>query len=63
VKLAKKSPDVLGNELGEELKNKELENYNVVKGFLNLSVNNEAFVQNFKEIKAQFDVKENKTKP
>jgi hypothetical protein len=24
VKLAKKSPDVLGNELGEELKNKEL---------------------------------------
>ena len=27
---------------------------------MNLSINNEAFVQNFKEIKAQFDVKENK---
>ena len=61
VKLAKKSPDVLGNELGEELKNQgAIENYNVVKGFLNLTINNLAFVQNFKEIKAQFDVKENK---
>lgn len=61
VKLAKKSPDVLGNELGEELKNQgAIENYNVVKGFLNLTINNLAFVQNFKEIKSQFDVKENK---
>ncbi|WP_374451310.1 arginine--tRNA ligase [Cloacibacterium normanense] len=61
VKLAKKSPDVLGNELGEELKKQgTIENFNIVKGFLNLSMNNEAFVQNFKEIKAQFDVKENK---
>ena len=61
VKLAKKSPDVLGNELGEELKKQgAIENFNVVKGFLNLSINNGAFVQNFKEIKTQFDVKENK---
>lgn len=61
VKLAKKSPDVLGNELGEELKKKNVvENYNVVKGFLNLSVNNSAFIQNFKEIKSQFETKENK---
>lgn len=61
VKLAKKSPDLLGNELGEELKKQNVvEAYNVVKGFLNLSVNNEAFVQNFKEIAAQFEVKENK---
>lgn len=61
VKLAKKSPDVLGNELGDELKKQNVvEAYNVVKGFLNLSINNEAFIQNFKEIKAQFDVKENK---
>ncbi|MEZ7509876.1 arginine--tRNA ligase [Cloacibacterium sp. Arc13] len=61
VKLAKKSPDVLGNELGKELKKQEaIENFNVVKGFLNLSINNEAFVQNFKEIKSQFDIKENK---
>ena len=61
VKLAKKSPDVLGNELGEELKNQgAIENYNVVKGFLNLTINNLAFVQNFKEIKSQFNTKENK---
>lgn len=61
VKLAKKSPDVLGNELGDELKKQgAIENFNVVKGFLNLSINNEAFIQNFKEIKTQFDVKENK---
>jgi arginyl-tRNA synthetase len=61
VKLAKKSPDVLGNELGEELKKQGvIENFNIVKGFLNLLINNEAFVQNFREIKAQFDVKENK---
>lgn len=61
VKLAKKSPDVLGNELGQELmKNGTIENFNVVKGFLNLSINNDAFVQNFKEIKSQFHVKENK---
>ena len=61
VKMAKKSPDVLGNELGEELKRQNIiEGYNVVKGFLNLSVNNSSFVQNFKEIKSQFDVKEDK---
>lgn len=61
VKLAKKSPDVLGNELGQELmKNGTIENFNVVKGFLNLSVKNDAFIQNFKEIKSQFDVKEDK---
>lgn len=61
VKLAKKSPDVLGDELGNELKNQgAIENYNVVKGFLNLTINNEAFVQNFKEIKTQFDIKEDK---
>lgn len=61
VKLAKKSPDVLGNELGQELmKNGTIENFNVVKGFLNLSVKNDAFIQNFKEIKSQFDVKDDK---
>ena len=61
VKLAKKSPDVLGNELGKKLKNQgAIENYNVVKGFLNLTINNLAFVQNFKEIKSQFNTKENK---
>lgn len=61
VKLAKKSPDILGNELGEELKKQNVvENFNVVKGFLNLTVNNDAFVQNFKEIKSNFDLKNDK---
>ncbi len=61
VKLAKKGPDVLGNELGEELKKQgAIESFNVIKGFLNLTINNDAFVQNYKEIKSQFDIKENK---
>lgn len=63
VKIAKKSPDVLGNELGEELlKDEFVDGYNVVKGFLNLSVKNDAFVQNFKDIKTQFNHKEKKNK-
>ncbi len=61
VKVAKKSPDVLGDELGEELlKDDAITSYNVVKGFLNLSVKNDAFVQNFRDIKSQFDHKEKK---
>ena len=61
VKMAKKSPDVLGCELGEELlKDDTITSYNVVKGFLNLSVKNDAFVQNFRDIKSQFDHKEKK---
>lgn len=61
VKLAKKSPDALGTELGASLSRYEfIEGFHVVKGFLNLSVRNEAFVQNFKEIKSQFDKKEKK---
>ena len=49
VKLAKKSPDILGNELGEEIKNRIdfIENYGIVKGFLNLKVKDSAFVQEF----------------
>ena len=60
--IGKKSPDVLGNELGEELKNKELSKTLMLVKVLNLSINNEAFVQNFKEIKSQFDVKKIKKK-
>lgn len=57
---AKKTMDAL-KLMGEELKNQgAIENYNVVKGFLNLTINNLAFVQNFKEIKSQFNTKENK---
>jgi arginyl-tRNA synthetase len=48
VKELKKSPEVLGNELGENLitQNAHLfSGYNVVKGFLNLSVNNSFWLQ------------------
>lgn len=61
VKLAKKNPEVLGNELGEALKqNDVIQDYNVVKGFLNLSMKSKSFIQNFNAIKIQFDIIENK---
>ncbi|WP_313269365.1 arginine--tRNA ligase [Epilithonimonas vandammei] len=57
VKLAKKSPDVLGNELGEEIKNQIefIENFGIVKGFLNLKVKDSAFLQEFSETQQNFD--------
>ncbi|PZU89323.1 MAG: arginine--tRNA ligase [Chryseobacterium sp.] len=57
VKLAKKSPDVLGNELGEEIKNQIdlIENFRIVKGFLNLKVEDSAFLQEFSETEKNFD--------
>ena len=57
VKQAKKSPDVIGNELGEEVKNQIdfVENFNVVKGFLNLKVKDSAFLQEFSETEQNFD--------
>lgn len=57
VKLAKKSPDVLGNELGEEIKNQIdfVENFNVVKGFLNLKIKDQLFAEQLSEISNDFD--------
>jgi len=57
VKLAKKSPDVLGNELGEEIKNQIdfIENFGIVKGFLNLKVKDSAFLEEFSETEKNFD--------
>lgn len=61
VKLAKKNPEVLGNELGEALLRFDIINgFNVVKGFLNLSVENKAFIQNFDQVKSTFDTIEKK---
>ncbi|MPT33066.1 MAG: arginine--tRNA ligase [Chryseobacterium sp.] len=56
VKLTKKSPDVLGNELGEEIKNQIdfIENFGIVKGFLNLKVKDFAFLQEFSETENNF---------
>ncbi|WP_187477446.1 arginine--tRNA ligase [Amniculibacterium sp. G2-70] len=53
VKLLKKSPDALGNELGEFLKTATnyVEGYQVVKGFLNLMLKNNLFVDQFQFLK------------
>lgn len=57
VKQAKKSPDVIGNELGEEVKNQIdfVENFNVVKGFLNLKIKDQLFAEHLSEISNDFD--------
>ena len=57
VKQAKKSPDVIGNELGEEVKNQIdfVENFNVVKGFLNLKIKDQLFAEQLSEISNDFD--------
>src|SRR5215510_4413072 len=50
-KLAKKSPDQAAKEIGEELKGAvpEISSYDVVKGFLNLKLKDEFWIQFFLE--------------
>ena len=50
--LSKKNPEVTGKEIGEFLKNelKEVEDYNVIKGFLNLVISKDYWLQFLKEI-------------
>lgn len=57
VKQLKKSPDALGTEIGEELLKSSgfVEGFNVVKGFLNIKVNNQFFIDNLKVIADNFD--------
>lgn len=57
VKQAKKSPDAIGNELGEEVKNQIdfVENFNVVKGFLNLKIKDQLFAEQLSEISNDFE--------
>ena len=57
VKLAKKSPDAIGNELGEAIKNEIdfIESFNIVKGFLNLKLKDVLFADQLSEIQADFD--------
>ena len=45
VKHLKKNPEMIGNELGEAVKSELnfVESFNVVKGFLNLKINNQFF--------------------
>ncbi|MCU7571667.1 arginine--tRNA ligase, partial [Riemerella anatipestifer] len=52
----KKSPDALGQEIGEALINSSdfVEGFNVVKGFLNLKVKNKYFIESFKAEELNF---------
>ncbi|MFL9835408.1 arginine--tRNA ligase [Chryseobacterium terrae] len=56
VKQLKKNPESIGVELGEGLTTQTelLESFNVVKGFLNVKVKNQFFVDQFKTVSDQF---------
>lgn len=62
VKLLKKNPELIGNELGGALTAQFdfVKDYNVVKGFLNLEIENQFFIKNFQKILEKFDEKESK---
>jgi len=57
VKILKKSPDHIAMELGDALSTQSdlVESYNVVKGFLNLTIKKSFFLENFKSTKENFD--------
>lgn len=57
VKILKKSPDLIAMELGDALSTQAdfVENFNVVKGFLNLKIKNRFFLDNFNTVKENFD--------
>lgn len=56
VKQLKKNPESIGVELGEALTEQTelFESFNVVKGFLNVKVKNQLFVDNFKSVHDNF---------
>lgn len=62
VKILKKSPDLIAMELGDALSTQAdfVENFNVIKGFLNLKIKNRFFLDNFNTVKENFDRKEKK---
>ena len=62
VKILKKSPDQIAVELGDALSTQAdfVENYKVVKGFLNLTIKNDFFLKNFYSVKENFNQRENK---
>lgn len=62
VKILKKSPDLIAMELGDGLSTQSefLESFKVVKGFLNLTIKNDFFLNNFKFVKENFDAIETK---
>ncbi len=62
VKQLKKNPEIIGVELGDALTQQAelLESFNVVKGFLNVKIRNQFFVNNFESVVKDFDTVEKK---
>ncbi|MDR4951680.1 arginine--tRNA ligase [Chryseobacterium sp. ES2] len=62
VKQLKKNPENIGVELGEALTEQTeiFESFNVVKGFLNVKVKNQLFVDNFRSVTKNFSTIEKK---
>ncbi|MDR6369561.1 arginyl-tRNA synthetase [Chryseobacterium bernardetii] len=62
VKQLKKNPESIGVELGEALTEQTeiFESFNVVKGFLNVKVKNQLFVDNFRSVSRNFSTIEKK---
>lgn len=57
VKIVKKSPDYVATELGDALSTQTdfVQSFNVVNGFLNLTIRNDFFLNNFYSAKENFD--------
>jgi len=62
VKQLKKNPETIGVELGHTLTEQTdlVESFNVVKGFLNIKVKNQLFIDNFSSLEQNFDTIEKK---
>ena len=57
VKQLKKNPELIGQELGGALtaQTEFVESYNTVKGFLNLKIKNQFFIENLKSVSENLD--------
>src|SRR5690606_6974186 len=62
VRQLKKNPESIGVELGESLTAQTdlVESFNVVKGFLNIKINNQLFIDNFRSLNENFSHVEKK---
>ncbi len=55
VKMLKKNPDLIGMEIGSAISQEEfIENFQVIKGFLNLTIQDSFFFRNFENLKSNF---------
>jgi len=55
VKMLKKNPDLIGMEIGSAISQEEfIENFQVIKGFLNLTIQDSFFFRNFENLNSSF---------